>query len=108
VSIEFFHGGEVTTKNLFVVKTNSDTCEGRGSTVILGYFTDRGKAKSVARGRGVFGSDADVVLEAHRTVFTERGIFLLGEQINCDVVEDVRERALAKLTKEEKDALGLT
>lgn len=75
---------------LFEVVTNSDLCEGRGSRVSLGWFINKVSAKERARGAGVFGTDANIE-EKSKWVLVIR-----------------RKRALAKLTDEDKEALGLS
>jgi len=75
--------------------------EGRGPDQEIGAFFDKGVADDYAKGNGNYGNDARV---------TQKVIVI------CDTAEELTERkivqirlkALAKLTTEEKEALGLS
>jgi len=103
---------ELTTRTLYKVTTNSDLTEGRGNTVLIGYFMDHVLAQRAAKGKGVFGSDADVepfvttVLEVSEDGSSR--FYKLGEEIiRPRTKEEIKAEALKKLTPEEQDALGL-
>lgn len=97
-------------KTIVCVEVNSDTTEGRGPMKMLALFSDRGVAESV-------------MLDPRFRRFNVQGIATRPDDLtyNCkeyviyDTPEDfwdyqdgkVRQNALAKLTKEEREALGL-
>jgi len=103
---------------LYEVVTNSDTCEGRGYAVSLGWFTSKADAKAMAKGQGVWGTDADikekskwVILYTIYNLGNEREVaHLVGESVVIEYIDPKirRKRALEKLTAEDKEALGLS
>ena len=101
------------TRTVFQVIANTDTTEGRGSNYTVGWFLTEGVAKSAARGKGPMGTDARVEREQKDVVIVEAGgvrkIFLLGPPVDASYEDpaEVRRRALAKLTPEEREALGV-
>lgn len=86
----------------FEVLTNSDLTEGRGHRVHVCYTSTRALAEEIAKGKGVMGTDADVV-PMSKTI----KVFDTMDEWNNNTKEAIREKALAKLTKEEREALGL-
>jgi len=93
------------------VTSNSDTNEGRGQTVTLGYFLNVGAAQACASGAGVQGTDArieQITALVVRDKDLAGGVYLLGEEVKSTYTSDVklREQALAKLTTLERRALG--
>lgn len=89
--------------------------EGRGGSYLVGYFATESLAERAAAGRGAMGTQGHV--RPHRG---EVAVYIdpeSGREIVRPLVErveiqyedpaEVRERALAKLTSEEKLALGL-
>jgi hypothetical protein len=86
--------------HVFEAYTNSDTIEGRGSDVHIGYFTHPDDAHAAARGQGVMGGDAYV-----RPVAIK--IYTTLQEFTGVKNEELRQRALEKLTPEEREALGL-
>lgn len=103
--------GIVQSQPVYKVVTNSDLIEGRGVRVVTGIFSSHGQAVLAAKGAGVMGTDAEVVMERldvfEHTMTGER--FVLGERVLAEFVnpQEIKKRALAKLTDEEKEALGL-
>lgn len=117
---------KVSEQDLWKVLGNTDTNEGRGATIVLGIFTSRSAADEHAKGKGVFGADATVkhfegwVVDVGSVGSTEQdmtsimgsslepGKYLIGEKIHqMDRSVEVRQRALQKLSPEERRALGV-
>lgn len=97
---------------LYKVTTNSDTTEGRGATILIGWFIHEDVARKAARGQGVMGTDANVGplrVKVAKTPGKKGKMYLLGDEVSTRYEDpaEVRARALAKLTDEEKAALGL-
>lgn len=94
----------------YQVLTNSDLTEGRGETVLIGRAFTRDRALDFAKGQGVMGTDAKVELVAETLVAWNGGIFVLtpAKMLTRESQEEIARRGLAKLTVEEKVALGLT
>lgn len=102
---------------VFCVVTNSDLTEGRGARVEVGWFKHRTDAEHCAVGKGVFGSAADV--EPHNVdiviPINDEGledwlnVKITGKPVvfSYNPSDQIRERALAKLSKDERRALGL-
>lgn len=89
---------------IYEVYENSDLTEGKGSHVVVGRFTHRPIAEHVlkTKARGVFGStQGKGIKEVEVCTATDL------EQYKRSLQEDVRKRALSKLTAEEILALGL-
>ena len=93
---------------VFELYTVSDMNEGCDD-VHLGYFVNSSDAMAVAKGKGPMGSTAPVrqtnidikVFESITEFLTEQVESLRAQRA------DIRKRALAKLTAEELEALGL-
>ena len=83
--------------------TDTDLVEGRGSKVVLGYFTKQLDAKEAAKGEGVMGTDAHVTKIKTPSFM----IFESIEEYRQNTRKELRKIALAKLSYEEKVALGL-
>lgn len=102
---------ETTLYNVFA---NTDMIEGRGAPVLIGVFLNGASAKRWAEGRGVYGGNAEVREDKGRIVRIGGDVFVVGARVNLSV-EDAekqerqatRERALAKLTAAEREALGV-
>ena len=86
----------------FEVITNSDLNEGRGHAVHVCYCSSQSLALDVAKGKGVFGTDADV-----RPVCKTITIYDTMEEIVKNDVDQIKKRALAKLTQEDRITLNL-
>lgn len=69
---------------------------------ILGYFTDQYVAQKIGKGAGWYGSDGTV-----KATTLDIKIYESEEEYLEDKKENKREKALAKLTNEEKRLLGL-
>lgn len=80
--------------------TNSDTTEGRGADVHIGYFTQKSDAQEAGKGRGVMGTPAPVRPVYLRVHGTLKEFMAFRDQ-------DIRRRALDKLNHEERRVLGL-
>lgn len=86
-------------KVIYEASCNSDSIEGRGYKVTIGYFEDEADAKHAVEGLGPMGmSDGDVYECVLFKSFKEFEEWKNGE---------TRRKALAKLTREERVALGL-
>ena len=82
---------------------DSDLTEGRGPPRHIGYFTHEADARQVVKGEGAMGSTGYVKrMDLRIEVYESLAEFEAGRQ------RSIREQALAKLTKEERKALGLT
>lgn len=102
--------GYIFPVTLWRVMTNSDLTEGRGSQRTLGWFADPNVAAKAARGNYVMGSDCPVEQVVMNIIKTQAGkVFLLGEevQIQYEDPREIRARAIAKLTPEERQVLGI-
>lgn len=98
-----------TVVNAYVVRVNSDLTEGRGVTVNHSYHLGYADAVEAARGADVMGSNGDV--EDLFCVKTESGDVFelkpLAIALSPYKEKALREAALAKLTEEERELLGL-
>lgn len=90
-------------RNVWESYTNSDLTEGRGAHVHIGYFLSKKDAERAGVGQGVMGTDARVrqVGEVSLIVYETFDEFLAIQK------EEKRQQALAKLTQEERELLGL-
>jgi hypothetical protein len=99
---------KVVNVQLYRVTFNSDSMEGRGFTSYE-WYVDPTIANSRAKGNYGMGTDCpvDVIYAAIIVVGDE--MYRLGEQIKLHYEDprEVRERALAKLTPEERKVLGI-
>lgn len=86
-------------KTIYLAQRNADLNEGRGPNITLGGFVTQEAAKKAAAGWGVMGfGDGDVVPLKVYDTFAE---YAKAHR------EEVIEKALRKLTAEEKEILGL-
>lgn len=102
---------KIFTKTLFQVKSNYDTTEGRGREYTVGWFIDRETAEKAGKGQYVMGGDCPIETVTQEVVLNERGeLFLLGKHIEVTYEDprEIRARALAKLTPEERKALKIS
>lgn len=99
----------VTKMTLFEVTTNTDSTEGRGHEIHYGWYLTRAEAKRAGRGRYVMGTDCPIRQQTIEVVTIGDRMFVLGDEIDLksEPPEEVKARALAKLTEEEREALGL-
>jgi hypothetical protein len=83
--------------------------EGRGSDVVIGFFKELEHAKLAAKGQCVMGRDGDIASITVPVIYTQDGIFMIGDKVRERYVDpaEIRKNALSKLTEEEKLALGL-
>lgn len=96
----------------YAVTKNSDSTEGRGHTIQLGHFANEGQALTCAKDKRyakycVMGyhdpkSAQYNVMPVHIKLYDNPEAFFAYHE-----KEAIRERALAKLNKEEREALGL-
>lgn len=110
---------QISQLSIYEVITNSDLTEGRGARVSLGYFLQKSDACEKAKGAGVFGCDAEVspafkwCLSYSVWIKTDRVrqmVCVLGEEVMLEYTDPnvLRKRALAKLSAEDLEILGLT
>ena len=104
--------------SLYNVYSNTDTTEGRGSTIKIGSFDNQSDADSFAKGKGIMGCLADVKLEVENILVPIRSqidydwinIQLINgklEPFNPSDPKKRREEILKKLSPEELEILGL-
>jgi hypothetical protein len=102
--------GHIRRKTLHRVSYNSDTSEGRGQTSYT-FFASKDVALRAAKGNYVMGTDCPVVMTSPMVFIEDEtgATYLLGEKVEIQFEDPrvVRERALAKLTLEERAVLGL-
>lgn len=82
---------------------NSDSTEGRGRQIIAGYFIHKADAEAAVKNLGVMGTPGDV-RKIPTPSFT---IFESLEEYHAGNREEIRQKALRKLTAEEIEALDL-
>lgn len=101
---------EVKTLKAYEVLGDSD-CEGRGPRYVVGYFLSHDVAKRAARGQGASGTEGYVNPVDVIAIALNDGKFkyYLDKPIELkyESDEDIRLRALSKLTQEEKRVLRL-
>jgi hypothetical protein len=107
----------IRTATVHRVVGNTDLTEGRGASFTLGWFLDHGTATRFADGRGVMGTAAYIESKTEQVVQVVDGAgqpiagecYILGEQLWTPekAASEARQRALAKLTPEDRRALGL-
>ena len=112
----------VRYEDAYEVGTNSDLDEGRGRYVRVAVCPSYNQALAIAKGRGVMGSDAEVKeTRLLRLKFNHMGhqedqylmsvfdINRLEGMVPGEVLREitVRQRALSKLTPEERKVLGI-
>lgn len=90
---------------VYQVMGQTDRTEGRGPLYIVGYATDMAEATRMAQDKGTIGTPGTI-----KTVmglrFPNGEVFVLGERIDTAWKQQVlRDRAKAKLTPEELNAL---
>lgn len=81
---------------------NSDTNEGRGPDVLVGYFTHAADAKRAVKGKDGWGRDGRVKPVNETITICES-----YEDYEVLIAKNTKERALNKLSPEEKKILGL-
>lgn len=75
----------ITTEMVYMVMANTDSIEGRGRDVCIGYFLDGDMAKNFAKGKDVMGRDARILGIASPCVRLPNGeVHLLGDIIVTD------------------------
>jgi len=80
---------------------NSDLTEGRGPMRHVGYFTHRPDAERAVRGMGVMGVGDGEVKQTEITIYDSYAEYF-GPKY-----EELRLSALNKLSREEREALGV-
>jgi len=86
-------------KTIFAARQNADGMEGRGPMIPIAHFTKEEDAKACAKGKGVMGvGDGDVI---------ELPLFDNMKDYTDYKSGEARKRALSKLTREDKLALGI-
>ncbi len=99
---------QATVELIFEARGDIDQTEGRGGTRVIGYSRLRSEAAEMAKGQGAMGTPGQV--HAVQAVFFDGGgVYVLGPRLDVDWSrEKLKASALAKLTPEERKALGLT
>jgi hypothetical protein len=108
----------IRLESLLSIEGNTDSVEGRGASYTIGYAKSLTAAKDIAKGRGPMGSDA-VIREANVLRISFTGIDGNAQDV-CVALNavkpfdhkahrkaEVMEKALAKLTEEERKVLGV-
>lgn len=97
--------------NLFAVTTNSDLTEGRGRTIIKGYFRDKELAMATVNDKRYSRYCVMGVQDPHYAKYMVQDaaihIYSSVEDFFTNTVEDRRKAAIAKLTDDDLDALGI-
>lgn len=88
--------------DVYKATINSDSTEGRGYEVLVGYFTNEEDARKAVKGQDTMGSDGrvtlmDLCVEVYETY----------KEYQDGKKRDLKARALAKLTPQERVLLGL-
>ena len=93
----------IEEKGVFEASHNSDTTEGRGHKVVIGYFRYGGDAEKAARGTDVMGNNGKV--ERVDLRFIEFDSF---EEFQAQREAVERAQAIQKLKPLERQLLGLS
>lgn len=96
---------------LYAATSNSDTTEGRGSTIVQGHFRDIQIAKAVVEDKrysryctmGIQTKDDVKYMVREENI----KIYASVEDFFSNTVEERRKRAIAKLSDEDCEVLGL-
>lgn len=94
---------------VYTVYSSHDECGARGEC--LGHFTTRSKANSVSAGQGWYGGNGVVVpgfalrVMGRYYVLAQKEPVILDSRI--ETLEEIKARALRKLSPAERSALGL-
>ena len=99
------------TLDLIAITSNSDTTEGRGHTIVHGYTDDPGIARAIVQDKrfakycvmGVQQPD-DYKYYNERAVIK---IFDSADEFFNNTKDEIRKRALSKLTAEDRESLGV-
>lgn len=99
---------KVVRLTLHRVEFNSDGNEGRGATSYE-YYLDAGTAATRAKHNFVMGTDCPVKAIEESVLVIGDNIFRIGDEVVLQYEDprEVRARALAKLTPEERKVLGI-
>ncbi len=105
----------MNSKNVYIVNVNVDFTEGRGPMVFDSVWSDGEEAIKYVSGKsGIYGSKQLVERDkygyfayANGYNIEEKTLLTNVEEKNKKDQEDVRLKALAKLSKEERKVLGL-
>ncbi len=97
--------------NLFAVTSNTDLTEGRGATIVKGHFRERHIAEATVRDQRYsrycvmgYQSSQDAKFQVRDDTIR---IYSSVEEFFGNTVEERKKRAIAKLTDDDLDALGL-
>jgi hypothetical protein len=98
-----------STVTLYVAHEDTDKSEGRGGTLVIGYYESREDAARAAEGKGVWGGVGRI--ETLECVRLGDDYYPVDRYIHASTVVTrdataARARALAKLSPEERAALG--
>jgi hypothetical protein len=104
----------VTSMRVFKVMGDTEMNEGRGPRYTVGWFADEAVARLAAEGKAAMGTtgsvdpvNVDVAVFRNDEGELTYGIISEFIQIEYEDPEDVKRKALAKLTPKERRALGL-
>lgn len=96
---------------LFKITYDSDTVEGKGHTITLSYADSSDVAKSIVEDKRfarycVMGiqNPSDYIYKVHKEIIK---IFNNPDDFFSNTRDAIKERALSKLTAEEREALGI-
>lgn len=97
---------------LWEVYGESDTDEGRGGTYLVGYYLTIDEAREAALTKGVFGMPSSHITMCNGLLARSKDgckdqYYLLKNITISNIEVKLRERALAKLSEDEKRVLGL-
>lgn len=95
---------------VYAVVGNTDSCEGRGSDICLGYYEVQADAEREADGKGVMGTRAEVRPQKCLWIADDEVLIIsYGASVKVVTANEVAEkqRALAKLSPRERQLLGL-
>lgn len=102
--------GRLIEMDVYRVMSNSDLTEGKGKEFVLATYQNRLDAQRHGAGNYVMGSACPIVQERVKVVkLQDDTYFELGSEVLRGFVDknELRLRALAKLTPEERELLGL-
>lgn len=88
--------------DVYKATINSDSTEGRGYEVLVGYFTREEDARKAVKGQDTMGSDGRVTL-----MDLSVEVYESYKEYENKKAKDLKARALAKLTPQERVLLGL-
>src|SRR5579871_5064136 len=101
VQLRMAQGGKVKKIPAYEALVNSDLTEGRGPMRHVAYFSNRHDAERSVKGMGVMGVGNGEVKQIEITVYESYAEYF-GPKY-----EELRRSAMNKLSREEREALGV-